>query len=145
MFQITSDLSLLLRREQPIGNIGNDVLVSGVSGVWVTLDSNGNAIRTQTNTQLAWPVFNSSSYDGTILWTPDVTNALLVTTLSGNFYARTDQFYGSPVTASPLKTGTNGQLTTGTENGLNVAYCVKAPYTYNYLGKNFTVIDIYVF
>jgi len=147
MFLVTSDLSLLLRRELPVDDAANDVLASGVSGTWVTLTSGGKAIRTSdTATELAWPVFNESARDGSVLgWTPDVTNSNKVTILAGKFFATTDQ-YTSVSAVGPLKTGANGKLVDAVEGSSTnvVAYCVKAPYSKTYLGNTFTVIDIYV-
>ena len=146
MFSILSDLSLLLRREFPVDDSLNDVLASGVSGVWVTLASGGYAKRTQTATGLAWPVFNDSARDQSVLgWTPDVTNSKKITTLAGKYVARTDQYTSVTTVGQALKTGANGKLVTGTAGSDPiVAYCVKAPYTTNYLGNTLTVIDIYV-
>lgn len=149
MFQILSDLSLLLRRELPVDTTSpesNHVLTSGLSGVWVTLDASGYAKRTQTAVEMAWPVFNESARDGSVnAFTPDVTNSKKVTVLAGKFFARTDQ-YTSVTAVGPLKTGANGKLvaaTEGTDTNV-VAYCVKAPYSTTYLGRSVTVIDVYV-
>jgi hypothetical protein len=149
MFKILSDLSLLLRKEFDIANSLNDVLLSGVSGTWVTLDASnaGYVKRTPaTATELAWPVFNESTRAGTVGWTPDVTNSKKVTVLAGKFFATTDRYYGSPVIGSPMITGGNGFITTGSEGSSTnvVAYCTKAPYTLVHLGTSYTVIDIYV-
>jgi hypothetical protein len=147
MFQILSDLSLLLRKELDVDDTANDVLASGVSGTWVTLNSSSKAVRTTgTSTELAWPVFNESARDQSVLgWTPDVTNSKKVTVLAGKYFARTDQ-YTSVTAVGPLKTGANGKLANAVEGSTTnvVAYCVKAPYSTNYLGNTLTVIDIYV-
>ena len=147
MFNILSDLSLLTRKELDVDDASNDVLASGIAGTWVTLGANSKAIRTQgTSTELAWPVFNESKRDGTVLgWTPDVTNSKKVTVLCGKYWARTDQ-YTSVTTVGPLKTGANGKLVAAVEGTTTnvVAYCVKAPYSFTYLGNALTVIDIYV-
>ena len=145
MFQILSDLSLLLRKELDADDTLNDVLASGVTGTWVTLTSGSKAIRTQAATELAWPVFNESARNGTVSWTPDVTNSKKVTILAGKFFARTDR-YTSVTAVGPLVTGANGKLVAaseGTDTNV-VAYCVKAPYSTTYLGNTVTVIDIYV-
>lgn len=146
MFSILSDLSLLLRREFPVDNALNDVLASGVSGVWVTLATGGTATRAQTATGMAWPVFNDSARNQSVLgWTPDVTNSGKVTVLAGKYVARTDQYTSVTTVGQALKTGVSGKLVVGTDGSDPiVAYCVKAPYTYNYLGNTLTVIDIYV-
>jgi hypothetical protein len=146
MFTVLTDLSLLLRKEFDLSTYNSyDVLVSGVTGVWVTLDSSGTAIRTSSATKLAWPVWNESSRAGTVGWTPDVSNSKKVTTLMGKFFATTDQYSGVTV-CGPLVTGANGKLVPGTESVSTnvVAYCIKAPYSKTHLGTTFTVIDIYV-
>lgn len=147
MFLVTSDLSLLLRRELDVDDASNDVLASGISGTWVTLNSSLKAVRTTgTATELAWPVFNESARDGSVLgWTPDVTNSKKVTVLAGKFFATTDQYTGVTV-PGPLKTGANGKLVDAVEGSTTnvVAYCIKAPYSKTYLGNTATVIDIYV-
>lgn len=147
MFLIKSDLSLLLRKDLDCSDTGNAVLASGVSGSWVTISGTGaNARLTAGATELAWPVFNESKRDQTIGgWTPDVTNSKKVTVLAGKYFATTDQ-YTSVTAIGPLVTGANGKLVAATEGTSTnvVAYCVKAPYSYNYLGNSLTVIDIYV-
>lgn len=147
MFLIKSDLSLLLRKDLDVSDTSNDVLASGVSGTWVTISgSTPYAKRTAGATELAWPVFNESKRDQTAGgWTPDVTNSKKVTVLAGKYFATTDQ-YTSVTAIGPLVTGANGKLVAGSESSSTnvVAYCVKAPYSYNYLGNSLTVIDIYV-
>ena len=146
MFQILSDLSLLLRKELDVDDAYNQVLASGVTGSWVTLTSGGKAILTDgTATELAWPVFNESARDGSVSWTPDVTNSKKITILAGKFFARTDR-YTSVTQVGPLKTGASGKLVAATEGVTTnvVAYCVKAPYSTTYLGNTYTVIDIFV-
>ena len=146
MFQILSDLSLLTRKELTLSTAAPDVLNSGITGSWVTIDTDGTARLTGVSpTELAWPVFNESKRDGTVGWTPDVTNSSLVTILAGKFFARTDRYTGVSV-VGPLKTTSRGLLTPAVEGTTTdvVAYCVKAPYSTTYLGNTFTVIDIYV-
>jgi len=149
MFKILTDLSLLLRKEVDVANSLNDVLLSGITGSWVTFDASnaGYMKRTTGATELAWPVFNESSRAGTVGWTPDVTNSKKVTILAGKFFATTDQYSGtSPAVGDPLITAALGKLAKGTESSSTnvVAYCVKAPYTLVHLGTTYTVIDIYV-
>lgn len=144
MFSILSDLSLLLRKDLAVSATG-DLLASGVSGTWVTLDTDGTAVRTSSAVELAWPVWNESNRDGSVGYTPDVNNSKKVTVLAGKFFARTDEYTGVSA-VGPLKTGANGKLVAATEGVSTnvVAYCVKAPYTTSYLGRSVTVIDIYV-
>ena len=146
MFSPLSDLSLLTRREIDVDDSLNDVLASGMSGVWITLNTSSKGVRTQTAVELAWPVFNDSARNQSVLgWTPDVTNSKKVTVLAGKYFARTDQ-YTSVTAVGPLKTGANGKLVGATEGTTTnvVAYCTKAPYTFNHLGNSLSVIDIYV-
>lgn len=146
MFNILSDLSLLLRKEVDCSDSLNDVLASGVSGTWITLDSSGYGVRTSGAVEMAWPVFNESKRDQTAGgWTPDVLNSKKVTVVAGKYFARTDQYSGVAA-VGPLKTGSNGLLVNAVEGSATnvVAYCVKAPYSYNYLGNTLTCIDIYV-
>jgi hypothetical protein len=146
MFQILSDLSLLLRKELTLSTAAPDIVGSGLSGSWVTLDTDGTARLTGVvPTELAWPVFNESKRDGTVGWTPDVTNASIVTIIAGKFFARTDRYTGVS-TVGPLKTAAGGLLQPAVEGTVTdvVAYCVKAPYSTTYLGRTLTVIDIYV-
>jgi hypothetical protein len=147
MFSILSDLSLVLRREFPVDDSLNDVLASGVAGVWVTLGTGGYAKRTQTvGAGPAWPVFNDSARDQSVLgWTPDVKNSKKISVLCGNYYARTDQYTSITSVGQALTVGANGKLVAGTEGTHAIfGYCVKAPYTYSYLGNSLTVIDVYI-
>jgi hypothetical protein len=147
MFSILSDLSLLLRRELDVDDSLNDVLASGVSGVWVTLNSSAKAARTQSvGAGPAWPVFNDSARDQSVLgWTSDVKNSKKVTILAGKYIARTDQYTSITTVGQALTTGANGKLVAGTEGSHNiVGYCVKAPYAYTYLGNSLTVIDVFI-
>jgi len=148
MFNILSDLSLLTRRELPVDDSLNDVLASGVSGVWVTLATGGYAHRTSSGSTVgpAWPVFNDSARDQSVLgWTPDVKNSKKVTILAGKYFARTDQYTSITTVGQALTTGANGKLVAGTVGTDNiVGYCVTAPYSYVYLGNTLTVIDIFV-
>jgi len=143
MFKILSDLSLVLRRELPIDTASNSyhVLTSGISGVWVTLDSSGYAVRTSTSgNQLSWPIFNDSLRTGAVGWTPDVTTTNKVTVLMGNFVAATDQYTGVSAVGTMLTAGANGKLVAGTVGTDQIVGMVsKAPYTDAFTGL--TVID----
>lgn len=147
MFKILSDLSLILRKDLPVADVGNSVLASGVQGSWVTYVGS-NVELTTSATRLAWPVFNESNRDGTVGWTPDVTNSLGVTVLAGKWWAQTDQYTGTtPVVGNALSTTTGGKLTitggTGTVDATSVAFCSKAPVSISYFSRTVTVIEIY--
>lgn len=148
MFNVFSDLTQVLRKEWPIEPVGSQILVSGVSGSWVTIDSNGNAELTSAagGTQLAWPIWNESYRNGAVgEWTPDVTNAKRVSTIVGKLFATTDQFTGTPARGNLLFAGPVGKLAVATL-GTNpaVAVCVNPSYTVTQFGTTFTVIDIQI-
>lgn len=148
MFKILSDLSMILRKELTAGATvqgTNSVLASGLSGTWVTLDSNGDALIGLAGANPAWAVWNESSRDNTGgTWTPDVVNNKKVTVLCGKYFATTDRYTGSPTLGAALYIAAGGVLATAA-NGAIVAYCVKPQYastTTN--GTAVNVIDIYV-
>jgi len=147
MFKITSDLTMVLRKELDVAITGpGQPLASGVTGTWVTLDSNGKATLTTGATGLAFPIWNESYRDGTVgAFTPDVVNSKRVSVIVGKIFATTDQFTNSPSISKgdPLTTGANGKLvkaTIGTDP--IVAYCVKASYSVTYFGVSRNAIDI---
>lgn len=146
MFKITSDLTMVLRKEFPVAITGaGQPLASGVTGTWVTLDSSGNATLTTAATGLAWPIWNESYRDGTVgAFTPDVVNSKRVSVIVGKIFATTDQFVAAGIgLGDPLATGANGKLvkaTIGTDP--IVAYCTKLSYSVNYFGVTRTCIDI---
>lgn len=145
MFKIFSDLSMALRKEFDLAVVGaGQVLSSGVNGSWVTLDSSGNAVLTQTATGLAWPIFNESYRDLTIgSFTPDVVNAKRISVIVGKIFATTDQYISTPSRGDALKTGAGGKLATGSAaDDPIVAYCVKPQYSITYYGNTINVIDI---
>jgi hypothetical protein len=142
MFLVLSDLALLTRKEISI-DATTGILASGLQGTWVTVSGTGNAFLPNGATKLAWPVFNESQRDQTVgKWAPDVLNTKKVTVLAGSFFARTTVFTGSPLITQSLDVNASGQLAAGTT--APVAYCVKAPYAYTYLGNSVTAMDIYV-
>ena len=147
MFKITSDLTMVLRKEFAVAITGpGQPLASGVTGSWVTLDSSGNATLTTAATGLAWPIWNESYRDGSIgSFTPDVVNAKRVSVIVGKIFATTDQFTNSPSISKgdALTTGASGKLvkaTIGTDP--IVAFCVKPSYTVEYFGVSRSAIDI---
>ncbi len=146
MFNPISDLSQVLRKEWPIEPAGSFILMSGVSGSWVTIDSNGNAELTTTSTQLAWPIWNESSRDGSLgAFTPDVLTSKRVSVIVGKIFATTDQYTGNPVRGNILKTGALGKLAVATQGtDPAVAMCVNPPYQISYFGTTINVIDIQV-
>lgn len=148
MFKITSDLTMVLRKEFTVAITGpGQPLSSGVTGSWVTLDSSGNATLTTAATGLAWPIWNESYRDGTVgAFTPDVVNAKRVSVIAGEIFATTDQFTNTtPISkGDPLTTGADGKLvkaTIGTDP--IVAYCVKPLYAVSYFGVSRNAIDIF--
>jgi hypothetical protein len=145
MFLVLSDLALLTRKDLTI-DVSASIIASGIQGSWVTLSGTGTAFLTQIATPLAWPVFNESQRDQTVgKWAPDVLNTKQATVLSGKYFARTTKFTGTPVVGAPLDVSTNGALvSSGSVNANNVAFCIKAPYAYTYLGNSVTAMDIYV-
>ena len=135
MFKIFSDLTLVLRKEFTVATTGaGQVLASGVTGTWVTLDSSGNAILTTGATGLAYPIWNESYRDGTIgAFTPDVVNTSRVSVIVGKIFATTDQFSNtvSISRGDPLCTSAGGILVKNTSLSTQptVAYCVKPIYS----------------
>lgn len=142
MFKILSDLSLLLRKDLDVSDALNDVLLSGVSGCWVTYNG-AYAKRTASATKFAWPVFNESNRNGTVGWTPDVTNSKKVTVLVGKYFAQTDMFNNTPSVGDALDVTSLGHLVAG--SSAPVAYCTKASTAISYFGRTINVIEIYVF
>ena len=141
MFQIQSDLSLLLRKDL---DAATSLKNSGVEGSWVTLSS-GKAILTTAATKMAWPVITGSHRDGTAGYTYDSVNTGKVAVLCGPMFATTDQFVStSVVEGSPLKTGAAGKLVIAADGTEAVAWCMKAPYNKTYFGRTISVIDIYM-
>jgi hypothetical protein len=145
MFKIFSDLTMVLRKELDVAVTGaGQVLSSGVTGSWVTLDSSGNAILTSAETALAWPIWNESYRSGALgSFTPDVVNSKKISVIVGKIFATTDQFTGSPSRGDILYTTAGGKLTNGTI-GTNhaVAVCVKPSYSTTYFTQTLDVIDI---
>jgi hypothetical protein len=150
MFNILSDLTMVLRREFNVAVTGaGQILSSGVLGSWVTLDGSGNATLTSAATALAYPVWNESYRDGTVgAFTPDVVNSKRVTVIIGKIFATTDQFSNTtPISrGDALMTASGGILVKNTAIGTypTVAICVKPTYTTTYFGKTLNVIDIQI-
>ena len=152
MFQIFSDLTQCLRKEYNLSTVTPDVLASGLTGSWVTLDSVGNAKLTSGATGLAWPIWNESYRDGSIgKFTPDVVNSKRVSVIVGKIFATTDRVkatgggtgIGDLAIGDPLTTYAGGVLSKATIGTHPiVAYVVKASYTTTYFGNTYTVIDI---
>ena len=143
MFLVLTDLALLTRRDLTIDST-TSILASGLQGTWVTVSGTGNAFIPNQATKLAWPIFNESQRDQTVgKWAPDVLNTSRVTILAGKYFARTTVYTGSPLIGQSLDVNSSGQLVAGAT--APVAYCVKPPYAYTYLGNSVTAMDIYVF
>ena len=150
MFNIFSDLTMVLRKEFTLAVTGaGQLLSSGVIGSWVTLDGSGNAALTTTATGLAYPVWNESYRDGTLgSFTPDVVNSKRITVIVGKIFATTDQYSNStPISrGDALMTAAGGILVKNTAIGTypTVAYCVKPQYSTTYFGLTLNVIDIQI-
>ena len=145
MFTVLSDLSLIGRRDISIGTTiaGADITLSGIQGMWVSLDAADSAAMPAAATKLAWPVFNESQRDQTKgKWTPDVTLTKKVTILFGKYFARTSIFTGSPTIGATLDVNGGGQLVSG--SSAPVAYCVVPPRNIDYLGTTVSAMDIFV-
>jgi hypothetical protein len=145
MFKIFSDLSMVVRKEFDVATTGYGApLSSGVTGSWVTLDSDGKAYLTSDETGLAWPVWNESYRDGTLgAFTPDVVNSKRVSVVVGKIFATTDQYISTPSRGAALTTGAGGKLKTASIGTHPiVAYCVKPQYSTTYFGRTINVIDI---
>lgn len=145
MFLVLSDLSLVVRRDVEIDQVNGSVYVSGIQGMWVTINATtGKAMQTSTATRLAWPVFNETARAQTAGgWAPDVQQTKKVTILSGRYFARTNMVSGSPAIGAALDVGAGGYLTAGTS--APVAYVIKTYSNYDYLGNTLSAVyDIYV-
>lgn len=145
MFKIITDLSMVLRKEWSLDTTGNSVLLSGVTGSWVTLTAGPKAILTTGKTGLAWPIWNESYRDGTFAFTPDVNQTKTISVIVGKMFATTDQYTGNPSQGQALTTAAGGKLQAATLSGTVdpvVAYCVQAPYSYLWWGQTINVIDI---
>lgn len=147
MFKIYSDLTQVLRKEYNVAVTGaGQVLSSGVTGSYVTLDSDGNAILTSTATGLAWPIWNESYRSGALgSFTPDVVNSKRVSVIVGKIFATTDQFTGETISrGDALTTGAGGKLIKATLSSHDpiVAYCVKPSYEVVYFTQTVNAIDI---
>ncbi|MCK5613638.1 hypothetical protein KAR91_67860 [Candidatus Pacearchaeota archaeon] len=121
------------------------LLASGVTGSWVSkLGDNIDLPGTQGDqAQLVW---TESNRDGTVGWTPDVTNTGKLTVLTGKTVrALTDQFSGTPAVGDAFVAGVNGKLyvnNSAADTNLSVvAYCTKASHVIEHLGRNHTVIE----
>lgn len=143
MYNVTSDLTIVGRRDFPIDSPGW-LTVSGLQGMWVTLVSNKlYPVSSDSEVTPVFPIWSESNRDKTVGWTKDVTNSKKVTVLIGTHFATTDQITGSLALGDGLVVEANtGKLKLGTTNV--VAYVVKAAYTLSYFGSDTTVHDIYV-
>jgi hypothetical protein len=143
MFTVLTDLSLITRRDLAI-DPSSGILVSGLQGLWVTWNGTGAAYPAAA-TKFAWPVFNESKRDQTTgQWAPDVLKTTKVTVLAGKYWARTTVFTGSPTVGQYLEVNAAGQLAAGSASSTNVALCMVAPRSIDYLGTTVSAMDIYV-
>jgi len=117
------------------------VLASGVTGTWVTIDSNDNFQLPSGATKLAWPVWTESYRDGSVgKWTPDVSATGKLTVLDGYMRAITDQVagYGELALSNLLTVNTNGKLAVTTAGEEDVAVLMKKHDSATILGTTFT-------
>jgi hypothetical protein len=140
MLKILSDLNLVHRITK---EYHDSVSASGVSGTWVTIDSDNKFIMTTaTVTGHSYPIWNESNRDGTLGFTPDVAAITKVTVLFGKLRAVTDQVtdYASMAIGDPL-VAVSGKLTKytdGTDEEAVVAYCSRKIASLTHLGTTFT-------
>ncbi|HNW88157.1 MAG TPA: hypothetical protein PKN48_00710 [Bacteroidales bacterium] len=141
MLRILTNLNLL-NRQDFLATAG--LIASGYTGTWVSkiaadyIDLPGTAGDSCIGT-----VWTESNRDGTVGWTPDVSDTGKLTVVFGRFRALTDQFTATPAIGEALKVGTDGKLATATLGGTDrvVGYCTKASHTIEHLGRNHTVIE----
>jgi hypothetical protein len=116
------------------------VIASGVTGTWVTLDSNDHFDLPSASTRLAFPVWTESRRDGTVGWTPDVDATGKLTVFDGYLRAITDQVsnYDSLALGNNLKVDTDGKLTKtdGAEDA--VAVVMRKIDSVTYLGTTYS-------
>lgn len=142
MLRMLTSLNLVSRYDI-IATAG--LLASGVTGSWVS--KIGDLIDLPgTQGDQAQLVWTESNRDGTVGWTPDVTNTGKLTVLTGKTVrALSDQYTGTPAVGDALVAGTDGTLVVDAAPGDNntsvVAYCTKAAHVIEHLGRNHTVIE----
>ena len=102
------------------------VIASGVTGTWVTLDSNDHFDLPSGATRLAFCVWTESNRDGTVGWTPDVGVTGKLTAFDGYLRAITDQVtdYASLAQGDNLTVDANGKLAKTTIAGDTENYAI---------------------
>lgn len=142
MFKVTSDLSLVLRKELSTDSTNNWVTASGIQGTWVTVASDGTATLPTAASGFAYPIWTESNRDQTVAFTKDSVNSKKVTVIVGKVFATTNKYTGSIAQGAALKVDSIGRLVDQAGSGTIVAYCVKAAYSTTYFGSSVSVIDI---
>jgi hypothetical protein len=116
------------------------VIASGVTGTWVTLDSNDKFDLPSGATRLAFPIWTESNRDGSVGWTPDVGATNKLTVLDGYVRAITDQVagYSSLALGDNLTVDANGKLAKTTNGTEIVAVVMRKIDSITVLGTTYT-------
>ncbi len=117
------------------------VIASGVTGIFVTLDSSQVLQLPSAATKLAWPVWNESYRDGTVgNWSPDVAETGKLTVIDGYLRAITDQVtgYAGLAVGDLLTVDTSGKLAVTTDGTKDIAVVMRKYDSMTYLGTTFT-------
>ena len=142
MLRLLSNLNLCTRFDA-VGEAG--LLVSGVTGSWVTKTSATEIDFPAAKAYAIGPIWTESNRDGSGTgagrWSPDVAaNGNNLTILMGNHRALTDQYTGTPAVGARLEVAANGTLAV-TTGGYAVAYVTKAQHSITHLGSATNVIE----
>jgi len=116
------------------------VLLSGVTGTWVAIDSADHCELPAAGVN-AFPIWSESNRDGSAGFSPDIASTGNVTVIYGKLRGVTDQFEGSPAVGAKLYVTAAGKLSTTAGAGVVVAYCTKASHSVTYLSAPFTAIE----
>jgi hypothetical protein len=137
MLKLLSDLKRANRFDK---SATAGVIASGVTGTWVTLNSNDDFDLPASATRLAFPVWTESNRDGTIGWTPDVGATGKLTVFDGYLRAITDQVYDyAGLAQGDLLTVTStGKLTKTTVAEEMVAVVMRKIDSITVLGTTYT-------
>lgn len=116
------------------------VIASGVTGTWVTIDSNDTLQLPSSATKFAFPVWTESNRDGTAGYTPDVTATGKLTILDGYLRAITDQVtsYAGLAVGDLLTVDANGKLAKTTDGTKDIVVVMKKHDSVTILGTTFT-------
>jgi len=137
MLKLLSDLKRANRFDK---SATAGVIASGVTGTWVTLDSNDNFDLPSSANRLAFPIWTESNRDGTVGWTHDVGATGKLTVFDGYLRAITDQVYdyASLAQGDLLKVTTAGKLTKTTDATEMVAVVMRKIDSITVLGTTYT-------